>query len=741
MPVPSLGRSVRISQLESLRRLLQGLARPARPLLALVPFALAGFSLAPVSASNCSGSVPTPAQVTGFSPHSGSPGTNVEVDGQNFGSSGTVSFNGVLSQILSWSNTQALVGVPDGAGSGPVVFCSNTYQSSSSPIGSFTFIPQITAVSPNLGHEGDQVTISGRYFGQSEGSVNFGLANQNCSDPTVRAGSWTDTTIQVAVPKSQCTGAITLTIPATDGSGNINSPAGPVFSILPQITQVDPAASYAGGPDVQVLGQGFGGGTAATLTFGGLDVTHSASWTDTLVSFPVPDGTDGGTVSVTVNGHQDTYQQAVVVNPHLSAVKPTAAAVGVPITLRGTSFGASGQVMIGQNAFNADSWSEDSVVFRVPEGSAPGSIALIGTGRRSVNSLSFTLTPALSGLDPSSAGPGEQVVVSGSTFGPQQGPGYITVNGQKVTPSLWGDSAIAFAVPKSAHVGQSYQVSVVTAYGVAAGHLPLSITAPAPNSPASTSGGTAAASYRPGGEWHKPPKPPSPIDLSVSATPSSVKPGTSVDVTAVLTLNGKPLAGSPIDLSVLYSPGSDATITPSHLVTGTDGKVHARMVTSSKPGDNIVVAQSGQFSDQDRVVGQGTVAEQGLPAEIGGVVAPRSVLAFLRSPALIPFLLVGLAALGLIGGGVYLNLRSPRHAFAGAVQAQSAHHVPVEVVAPVIAAAAVAVPRRRSSSRKQPATEGHRGARATAARQASAATQRRKQPDQTRTRGTRKPPA
>ena len=82
-----------------------------------------GAGLAVFRAS-AGGSNPAPA-ITSVSPTSGSAGTQVTITGTNFGTAGTVRFNGTLAQPASWSATSVVVPIPAGATTGPVVLTVN----------------------------------------------------------------------------------------------------------------------------------------------------------------------------------------------------------------------------------------------------------------------------------------------------------------------------------------------------------------------------------------------------------------------------------------------------------------------------------------------------------------------------------------------------------------------------------------------------------------------------------------
>jgi RHS repeat-associated protein len=80
-----------------------------------------------------SGTIPV---ITGLSPASGSAGTIVTITGANFGTTGTVTFNGIAATPASWSANSIVVTVPSGATTGNVVV--TTGGGSSSGTATFT---------------------------------------------------------------------------------------------------------------------------------------------------------------------------------------------------------------------------------------------------------------------------------------------------------------------------------------------------------------------------------------------------------------------------------------------------------------------------------------------------------------------------------------------------------------------------------------------------------------------------
>lgn len=163
--------------------------------------------------TNSASAVP---QISGFSPSSGAPGSNLTINGTNLGSGGsqiqflrngssaavvtstTVSFGTVPAEIVSISNTQIVVKVPAGASTGPVTVTTpnssavstSTFTISDGSSGTVTsFVPIVlTAAGLNNSFFTTELTLSNRgaarialnvsytaAFGDGGGSVNTSL--------------------------------------------------------------------------------------------------------------------------------------------------------------------------------------------------------------------------------------------------------------------------------------------------------------------------------------------------------------------------------------------------------------------------------------------------------------------------------------------------------------------------------------------------------------------------------------
>ena len=176
--------------------------------------------------------VTTPAPVISrLDPDSGLVGTNVTIEGSNFGSqTGTVTFNGTTASTTSWASDEIQTKVPDGATTGPVVVTTAGGQSSAGV--SFTVTipaPVISRLDPDSGPVDAEVGIHGSNFGATTGTVTF-------NGVTASPNQWNVQTIRVRVPDGATTGPVVVT---TAGG---RSSAGVTFTVTePEPEPEDPS--------------------------------------------------------------------------------------------------------------------------------------------------------------------------------------------------------------------------------------------------------------------------------------------------------------------------------------------------------------------------------------------------------------------------------------------------------------------------------------------------------------------
>lgn len=152
--------------------------------------------------------------ITSVSPLQGPVGTVVTIDGTGFGAtqgSSTVTFSGSFATVTSWSDTQIVAVVPEGATSGPLVVTVDGVHSNGLK---FVVIVEINDVSPPDGCVGTVITITGSGFGPVQGTSTVKF-NGVLATPT----GWSATTITVPVPAGATTGPLVVTVKGHSSNG------------------------------------------------------------------------------------------------------------------------------------------------------------------------------------------------------------------------------------------------------------------------------------------------------------------------------------------------------------------------------------------------------------------------------------------------------------------------------------------------------------------------------------------
>jgi len=149
-----------------------------------------------------------------LSPTMGYWGTNVTLTGINFGTLGTVIFNGIPVSYSTANSTSITVPIPNDATSGFVYVTTFGMTSngvsltvagrSSGSSGTASYIPGQPVINSLLmtnGNAGTPVTLSGINFGNSVGTIKF-------NGVPATPASWTSTTITVPIPAGATSGPV-----------------------------------------------------------------------------------------------------------------------------------------------------------------------------------------------------------------------------------------------------------------------------------------------------------------------------------------------------------------------------------------------------------------------------------------------------------------------------------------------------------------------------------------------------
>lgn len=290
-------------------------------------------------------------------------------------------------------------------------------------------------------------------------------------------------------------GATTPSASATVTATVVLPPPGPA----PMITSVTPTTGVPGVTQVTVNGSNFGDGEyQGYVELGSLSATTITSWTPNQIVATVPAGSMSGVVEVKQNGIASNDIPFTTVTPTITGVSPTSGSTGALVTISGSNFGASqgtnSMVLFNHTEATPRSWSASSIVAPVPAGATTGNILVNVNGTPS-NAVSFTTTPAITSVQPTTAEANEPITINGSNFGYQDA-NTVALNGTSVIPNSWGASAITLNVPSG--IANGSVATVVTVNGFPSNSFNFTVTSPAP--PANLTA-TAASSTQVNLSW------------------------------------------------------------------------------------------------------------------------------------------------------------------------------------------------------------------------------------------------
>ncbi len=155
--------------------------------------------------------------ITAISPTSGPEGTLVTVTGTNFGATqgtSTLKFNGLVTAVTTWSNTQITVAVPKGATTGNVAVLVNKVASNGKTF-TVTGALTITSISPTSGAVGATVTITGTNFGATQGTSTVKFNGKLVATYV----SWSSSSIKVLVPSGATSGPLVVLVNKVASNG------------------------------------------------------------------------------------------------------------------------------------------------------------------------------------------------------------------------------------------------------------------------------------------------------------------------------------------------------------------------------------------------------------------------------------------------------------------------------------------------------------------------------------------
>src|SRR3989339_211805 len=233
-------------------------------------------------------------------------GEELTINGSSFGSTkGTsnVYFGGFLGTEYSlWSDSKIIVKVPLNVISDTIDVRradgkrSNKYYVKILP--PELPPPIINTISPNPATNGENITITGDYFGSTMANSNVKINGVICTEYT----AWTNTEIKVKVPANATSGSVIVTVNNKE-SNAYNITVQPPAPDDPFIDYID-VQSANEGQSIGINGSYFGDTIGNSyVEFNGINAQSSdyVSWSDTRIVVKVPVGATSGLVKIHVD--------------------------------------------------------------------------------------------------------------------------------------------------------------------------------------------------------------------------------------------------------------------------------------------------------------------------------------------------------------------------------------------------------------------------------------------------------
>ena len=416
-------------------------------------------------------SAPTGPNISKLEPDSAPVGTEIKIKGSNFGTSGSVTFNGTAASTNGWNDKKIQAVVPSTATDGPVVVTVDGESSNGVTFDVTAGVPTISKLEPDSGPVLTQVNIKGSNFGAQEGTVTF---NGVTHDPS----RWNHNIIHAQVPQGATTGPVVVTTSAGRSSAGVTFTVPPSAS-RPIISRLDPDSGLVDA-SVTIEGSNFGT-TSGTVTFNGTTAS-TTSWASDEIQTKVPSGATTGPVVVRTSGGQSSAGVSFTVTipaPVISRLDPDSGLVDANLTIEGSNFGTtSGTVTFNGTTASTTRWDSDEIQTSVPSGATSGPVVVRTSGGQSSAGVTFTVTlpaPSISKLDPSSGLVDANLTIEGSNFGSSSGT--VTFNGTTASTTSWASHEIQTKVPSGATTGP---VVVRTSGGQSSAGVAFTVTLPAP---------------------------------------------------------------------------------------------------------------------------------------------------------------------------------------------------------------------------------------------------------------------
>lgn len=395
--------------------------------------------------------------VSGFSPNSGPPGTQVTLLGSGFrpnAAAPIVQFGTAIATLISASQTRIVAVVPDAATTGPVTVTVPGGGGQHTTTAYYFLPPRIQDfgikilgdIGGNLVFEkpvvftpGAALTIVGANFFVP----NFPFLLVKVGPIPVSARVAAETQIQATLPALLETGFVSVHTQVGGVTNTTDYLYGP-----PRISKFTPKA--AAGDSIEIVGVNFMVKSANQIDvkLGGVTATQVEVKSNTNLIAVVPSNALSGRVTVSVPGGTFITTTNFTVLPTIASFTPNTGPAGTVVTINGSGLSGTTQVKFGSTSATLFiNMSQLQVTAVVPGSPLTGPITLVTTSGTNTSVVLFYGAPRVDNFTPSSGGPGTTITLNGVNFtGATQVqlngapvPNFAVVNNQQITLAVPAD--------------------------------------------------------------------------------------------------------------------------------------------------------------------------------------------------------------------------------------------------------------------------------------------------------------
>ena len=334
--------------------------------------------------------------------------------------------------------------------------CGNSSSNDDDNLGTRPSISNLSRSSANIG---DEIVISGAYFGSSQSGSS---ARLNGVDFGIK--SWTDNTITATVTAGMSSGIVIVKVGGLNSESGNNAqlfiPSAP--GTTPIINALSPNFGRRGQDTVTIIGSGFGSSQGTSKVYFTADQavsqiegfieanvvnstigdTEVPQWTNSSIKVYVPaTAATSCVVFVEVGGNRSNQlpfnaltPDSSVNPPSIDNVDPLTGSFGDLITVTGSGFGdtqVGSTITVNGKKMDVVFWSDTSISARVPDGATSGNIRVTVGGEfdEFVSLFEVGNKPVITSVSPNNVRIGASLLVRGTNFGFQQGTGELSVGG------------------------------------------------------------------------------------------------------------------------------------------------------------------------------------------------------------------------------------------------------------------------------------------------------------------------